>query len=123
MATVKVRVFPEMAHVPALAHEKTSNFWIDPPIIEFDPAHATDIEFVSLGGESLNIDMTKLHPGAAATGPANPGAPLTVSIPAGAVPQGMYVYAIRVRWQPTGGGQAVWKKAHANSDPRAKVYP
>ncbi|GAB4220066.1 MAG: hypothetical protein Kow001_00270 [Acidobacteriota bacterium] len=116
-STQYIKVFPELNRKGAAAPGKTGNFWIDPPVAAIDSREGADLEFVSVGGELLNVDLTTVHPGAAGT-----GSPVRIQIPPGATTEGMYVYTILVRWIPP-SGRPVWKKARAHSDPRMKISP
>ncbi len=116
LPTQCVKVFPELSRAGG-SHAKTGNFWIDPPVLAIDSRRGAELEFVSVGGEPLNVDLTSVHSTAAGT-----GSPVRISIPPGSAPEGMYVYTIRVRWSPP-SGRPVWKKARANSDPRMKISP
>lgn len=116
-STQCIKVFPELSRKGAAVPGKTGNFWVDPPVAAVDSRQGADLEFVSVGGEPLNVDLTSVHPGAAGT-----GSPVHIRIPPGAATEGMYVYRILVRWTPP-SGRPVWKKAKANSDPRMKISP
>lgn len=112
-----IKVFPELTRKGAVSPTKTGTFWVDPPVATIDSRRDADLEFVSVGGELLKVDLTAVHPDAAGTGSA-----VRLQIPAGAATEGMYVYKILVRWVPP-SGRPVWKKARANSDPRMKISP
>jgi hypothetical protein len=116
-STQCIKVFPELTRKGVPAPAKTGSFWIDPPVATMDSRQGADLEFVSVGGELLKVDLTSVHADAAGT-----GSPVRIQIPPGTATEGMYVYSILVRWIPP-SGRPVWKKARANSDPRMKISP